>query len=1076
MIFSRLLPLALCLPLIAAAEDFRLQETWETGYAKDDASGPHVLGCWKFDGDETLKDLSGKGNDLTLHGATLAAKGRFGGGLESFPGFPVQDKQHGATTANNPKLSPKGAFTMEMWINAKPELEPRLGPYLLDKKYVAHTDYQWVLGPADKGGQRRMTVNLGFGTESQAFHSLPIKLEAAAWHHVAFTYDGAGEGRFYLDGHAAGVTKHPGYGAVSPGPKPLSIGDRLGSNYSGFPGYIDEVRICDSVLSFEQVRMRIVSSRGVWRRMETARPAEVIVTNLSRTPLTDAKVKISFQGREETTSIKQLAPGKESNIKFAVNSALKPDTYPLSARFEHADYSTEQTAEYQIVPRPVSGQMPVIMWGAGNKDMDRLKDIGFTHYIGIHAETGEIWESGKPALPGKRELIEETRKALDSALAAGLNVVAGLSPGGPFKDNPKYQRLNRKGEPYKRNDIDASLPEFATFFENVGRSVAKAYGDHPAFAAALIDSEVRDDTEVSFNPVDVENYRKFAGTDIPAEVVSKGGVSWDKLKDFPKDRVISDDDPLLKYYRWFWTVGDGWNGLHSALNKGIKTAGRKDLFTWFDPAVRQPSISGSGGNVDVLSHWTYTYPAPLSIGLCADQLFAMSAASKLNQKVMKMTQLIWYRSQTAPPHSGAVGNVVAWEDHDPEAAYITIAPMHLREAFWTKIARPIQGIMYHGWASLVPTDGTGSYKYTNPNTVHVLKELIRDVVVPLGPTLTQIPDERAEAVLYESFTSQMFAHRAAYGNNNGWPADLWLALQHAHVQCDVMYEETLMKNGLNGRKILFMPECDVLTAGQVAKIAAWQKKGGKIVADEFLCPGLKADLVLPSFKRLKKAQEDKAKVLELATTLGPQLDTLGLKQHPMSDNPEIIVRTRREGEALYVFVVNDRREYGTYVGQHGLVMENGLPSSGHITLPTQDANIYDLTRGSQIIPQRINDGVSWQVDLGPCDGRIYMITPKPLIQLSATAPEMAKAGNTAAIAVTITDTRQSPVKAVVPVKVEIRDANGKPAEGDGFYAAKDGVLNLKLDIAANEDSGTWSIRIQELASRMETVKYIKVER
>ena len=34
-----------------------------------------------------------------------------------------------------------------------------------------------------------------------------------------------------------------GFGAVVPGKKELSIGDRLGSNYGGFPGLIDEVRI-----------------------------------------------------------------------------------------------------------------------------------------------------------------------------------------------------------------------------------------------------------------------------------------------------------------------------------------------------------------------------------------------------------------------------------------------------------------------------------------------------------------------------------------------------------------------------------------------------------------------------------------------------------------------------------------------------------------------------------------------------------------------------------------------------------------------------------------------------------------
>ena len=1061
--------------LVPAQTPAHLQDTWETGYTKTDVTGPHVLGCWTFDGDDALKDSSGKGNDLTLHGATLVAQGKFGGGLESFPGFPLQDKDHSAHTVAKPKLSPKGAFTLEMWVKAKPEFEPKLRAFLLDKKYVDHTDYQWTLSEADKAGFRRMTVNLGFGTQSHLFNSEPVKLEAGVWHHLAFTYDGAGEGRFCRDGEAVGVTRHPGFGAISPGTKPLSIGDRLGSNYGGFPGCIDEVRICDGVLSFEQVALRISSSRSVWRRMETAKPVEIIVTNLRRTPMTNAKVHLSLDSREEAVVIKELAPGKDFTTKFMFNTALKPELYTLRARLELGDYTTAQSAEFQIVPRPPPNQMPVVMWGAGPDELTRLKDIGFTHYIGIRAETGGIWEQGKAVPPGKPELIESTRKVLDESLAQGLSVIAGLSPGSLLEQDPKYQRVDRKGVPYPRTDLCASMPEFAPYFENVGRSVAKAYGDHPAFAAALIDSEVRDGSQPSFNAVDTENYRKFAGTDIPAEVALRSGVVWGKLKNFPADRVVSDDDPILKYYRWFWTVGDGWNGLHSALNKGIKSSGRRDLWTWFDPAVRQPSISGSGGSVDVLAHWTYTYPDPLCIGLCADQLFAMSAASGRNQQVMKMTQLIWYRSQTAPVKAGAPGGVVAWEDHDPEAAYITIAPMHLREAFWTKIARPIQGIMYHGWQSLVPTDSTGAYRYTNPNTVHVLKELIRDVVVPLGPTLTQIPDERSEVAYLESFTSQMFARRGSYGNNSGWAADVWFALQHSHVQCDVLFEETLLKkNGLTGRKVLVMPECDVLTRSVVDKILAWQKKGGKIVADEFLCPALKADVTLTSFKRVKNAAQDKAAMLTLARTLGPQVLALGLSAKPACDNPEIIVRTRRQGDTLYVFVVNDLREAGTYTGRHGLVMENGLPSSGTITLPTQDANVYDLTRGGQVVPQRVEGGIAWHVDLGPCDGRIFMIAPKPLIEMKVTAPETAQAGNTAEITVTISDTKLAAVKAILPIELEVRDANGRPAEGNGWYAAKDGTLTVKLDIAANEDPGVWTVRVRERASRMESTKYVRV--
>ncbi|MBB5034136.1 LamG domain-containing protein [Prosthecobacter vanneervenii] len=1041
--------------LISSGAHAALQETWETGYAKDDATGAQVLGCWKFDEES---------KDVTLHGAALNPAGKFGGALESFPGFPVEDKRHAAVVAVKPV---KGAFTLEMWIKPKAAFEPRLRCFLLDKKYVDHTDYQWQIGDADKAGLRRMWVTLGFGAESKTIYSLPFKLETDVWQHVAFTYDGTGEGKFYRNGVAAGGSKLAGFGAVAPGTKPLSIGDRLGSNYGGFPGFIDEVRICEGVLNFERVSLEIATGRRVWRRMETARPVEIICTNLRRETLRAAKLKTSLGGRSEDFIIPDLAPGKSFTAKYALNTALKPDEYELRVRFEAGDYATEQAASLKIVPR-VPERMPVIMWGADGDEMVRLKDIGFTHFIGLGADYGEMWQQKKVVPPAKLEVIAKKRDMLDQALANGLEVIASLSPGRALESEEKNLRIGRDGKPYARPDICASLPDFASFFQVVGMSVAKAYGDHPAFTTTLINSEVRDNTQVSFNSVDVEAYKKFAGTDIPAEVSAKWGVDWTKLKDFPADRVVADDHPILKYLRWFWTVGDGWNGLHTALHKGVKSSRG---WTFFDPAVRQPSISGAGGAVDVLSHWTYTYPDPQKIGMCADQLFAMSAASGKNQRVMKMTQLIWYRSQTAPIGSKAPGEVVAWQDHDPDAAYITIAPMHLKEALWTKIARPVQGIMYHGWQSLVPTDSPGGYRFTNPNTAPVLKQLIHDVIEPLGPALMAIPDERSEVAFLESFTSQMFARRGSYGNNTDWAADVWLALQHAHVQTDMLYEETLLKNGLSGRKVLVMPYCDVLTKSVVTRIQDWQKKGGKIVADEFICPGLKPDFVLPSFKRVKKADVDKTKVLEMAQTVSG----FSLPQKAMCDNPEIIVRTRKFGDATYVFVVNDKREYGTYVGQHGLVMENGLPSSGVVSLKMDAANVYELTGTQFIVPKRGPDGtLSWPVDLGPCDGRIFMVMPKPLLGLKLDVPENAIAGNKGKISVSITTTQDAPTKAVVPVRVDVRDASGKSTEGSGFYAAENGIVEVSLDIAPNEDSGTWEIRVKELASGMEARKWMRV--
>ena len=1039
---------ALCVPWSSHA----LQETWETGYTKEDATGAHILGHWSFE----------KADGLKLNGAVLNPKGRFGGGLESFPGFPVQDKRHAALVEVKPI---KGAFTLEMWIKPKAEFKPELRCFLLDKKYVDHTDYQWQIGEADKSGLRRMFVTLGFGAESKTIYSPPFKM-GEEWQHVAFTYDGAGEGKFYRNGTALGGLRLAGFGPVVAGKKELSLGDRLGSNYGGFPGLIDEVRICDGVLSFERVQMQITASRQVWRRMETARPIDIVVTNLKRDTMKSATLKASLGGKTENFIVPDLAAGKSFTAKYLLNTALKPAEYELRARFEVGDYATEQSTTLQIVPRmPV--RMPVIMWGGGGDEMARMKDLGFTHFIGLGADYGEIWQQKKVVPPAKPEVIAKNRAMLDAALQNGLEVIASLSPSRVLESEAKNLRVDRAGKPYARQDIAASTPEFAPFFQSVGMSVAKAYGDHPAFTTALIDTEVRDSTQVSFNAVDVEAYKKFAGTDFPAEVTAKWGVDWTKLKDFPTDRMIEDEHPILKYLRWFWTVGDGWNGLHTALHKGVKSSGK--VWTFFDPAVRQPSISGAGGGVDVISHWTYSYPDPQKIGMCADQLFAMSAASGKNQRVMKMTQLIWYRSQTAPIGNKAPGEVVAWEDHDPEAAYITIAPMHLKEALWTKISRPIQGIMYHGWQSLVPTESPGAYRFTHSNTAPVLKQLIHDVIEPLGPTLMAIPDERSEVAFLESFTSQMFARRGGYGSNMGWEADVWLALQHAHVQTDIIFEETLLKNGLSGRKVLVMPFCDVLTKSVVARIADWQKKGGKIVADEFLCPALKADVVIQSFKREKKAAEDKAKVLELAKAFR------ALPQKVSCDNPEIITRVRKFGDATYVFVVNDKREYGSYVGQHGLVMENGLPSKGVVSLKAESANVYELTGMQFIVPKRSEDGaMSWPVELGPCDGKIFLVMPKPLLGIQLDVPENATLSNTAKVSARITTTQEAPTKAVIPVRVDIRNANGSAAEGSGFYAAENGIIELSLNLAPNEDPGTWEIRVKELASGMEAVKWMRV--
>ncbi|HRU07488.1 MAG TPA: hypothetical protein P5137_17130, partial [Candidatus Brocadiia bacterium] len=583
----------------------------------------------------------------------------------------------------------------------------------------------------------------------------------------------------------------------------------------------------------------------------------------------------------------------------------------------------------------------------------------------------------------------------------------------------------------------------------------------PAWEGALIHTEIRDGTNLCFHDHDKAAYKAFAGVDIPAEAVSKGGLPYGRIKGFPASRIVPDDHPILKFYQWFWTVGDGWNNLHTQVHRGLKTATQPGFWTFFDPAVRCPPIWGSGGEVDVISQWTYTYPDPPKMGQAADELFAM-ADGRPGQRVMKMTQVIWYRSGTAPSLPKNKEDYTEWEKNIPDAKFITIAPDHLSEAFWFKLSRPVQGIMYHGWGSLVEAQH-GSYRYTNPQTSKRLAALIREVALPLGATLIQIPDRGTDVALLESFASNVFGSRGTWGWGGAWAANAHIMLQWARMQPRIVYEETILRDGLDNFKVLVMPDCDVLPQSVADRIRAWQRKGGVIVGDENLAPGLTPDVLIRKLDRKGPPDKDKAALQAMAEQVRQELSAV-VTWFADSSSPDAIVRVRTYKDTDYLFAVNDKRTYGDYVGQHRKVMEKGLPLDAKVSIRRKGVWVYDLLASRLVDAKPSGEGVEWAVSFGPGEGRLFMVSPKPVggvkVEIASRQPQERKA----AVKVTVADRDGKPLAAVAPVKVEILDPEGKPAEFSGHYGAKDGVVELALDLAANDAAGTWTVKAVELAS------------
>ena len=1063
----------------------RLCEPWQAEYSGEAATGKHVIGLWNFDAGAEMEDSSGRGHDLTLEAAMISPNGRHGSCLESFCGWPVEDTVHRAQAKDHADLSPPGAFTIELWIKPKAELNAEYpSAFLVDKKYVADDDYQLILGRQDRNGNRALTACLGFGVSSSTWHARPFVFATDQWYHVAFTYDAAGTGSFFVNGRPLGSERIDGRKSISPGRHILSIGDRIGSYYHGFPGLIDQVRISRGVLEFRRARFDSISYRHCFVRMEAGASQLFRVTNLQRSPLDEATVTVLCNGMaEKQVELSNLASGGSLQIEYPLDTSVRPDAYPLVARLVVTGddpVETEETFSVQIVPRPTPDRFPVLMWGIYGrvtKEIERLKQIGFTHVLGVSADSSKIWEAGQPTEAGTPERIAETRAALESALANDLTLAASLSPGSYAKGKEEFRRVDREGKIATREDVCGLFPEVIKFCYNVGASIAKTYGNHPALGAAMIHTEVRDHASPCFHPHDFEAFKKYSGIDIPAEISSRRGVDYTKLADFPKSRVIPDDNPIYRFYRWYWKEGDGWPGLNTALQRGLESAGRDDLWTYHDPAVRVASVYGSGGEVDYLSQWTYSYPDPIRIGLATDELFAMAGGTGGKQQVMKMTQVIWYRSQTAPQPKKPEDELTykaRWEQEQPGAPFITIAPMHMREAFWTKIARPIKGIMYHGYQSLVPCDTLGGYRFTNPATQHELARLIRQVVRPLGPTLLNVPAAKSDVAFLECFASEMFARRGTYGWGGSWAGDAYHVLLWAGLQPEIVFDETIIDRGLDGFRVLVMTDCDVITEKMLQRIKAFQAAGGLIVGDERLSPAIKPDILIPVYSRTGRAEQDKAEFLKLAAGLRAELDTR-YSRYVDSSDPEVMPYLRRQGKADYVFVVNDRREYGDYVGQHGLVMENGLPSDAKLSINRPSAFVYDLVEHRQVPTRQENGKTVMAIHLGPCDGRVFMATDRAVAKVDLALPKTVKRGQNAKCTVAVTDGEGRPLDAVIPMEITIRDARGRPAEFSGYYATAGGAVKLALDIAPNDPPGIWQVEARELAGGRATIKYFRVE-
>lgn len=917
-----------------------------------------------------------------------------------------------------PELTPAGAFRIAFEITLEPPrnqdrllfLWDNKGDYYGDKSGKPQKNSGFTIGMyrAPNGKVIVPKAWLGFGKETFAVSGVSVAAVPGKKYLFEFYYNGSGLAAFYIDGKLnREVAVFPG-GPVAPALYKTAIGNRTVGNYLGFDGKIHSVKMMTAKAEHLVVR---AAGRKVFQRGEKNAVLKVEIRNVSH---------------QETEGLKV---GGKKIISVPVRTNLTAGDYKVDFSFNGKKYSLT----YTIAPL-IHEKMPILMWGFGDS-FHILRETGFTHMLNSYAGP----QFFRPKENHKAKMLSE----LDEMYKYGFFFSDYFTLPHYPQVTKKYPRLTRDGKPYlkgRKMNLDAQNPQAQKDMREWAEKFALTYDGHPALQMLDICSEIRDWSMPSFSKYERDACRKATGADIPAKVNGRS-IHYLQIPGLPVSRIIPDNNPYLVYYRWFWSNGDGWNPLFSIIADGYRKHLPSTFKSYFAPAVRQPPCRAVGGNADFLGQWSYSNPEPMLLAATADELLATGNG----RPVIQGTQLILYRNASAPKNV-KVSPEPAWVAKEKDANYITNPPDTLIQSVWATLSRPVHGMIFHGDGSFYPPPikGASIYRCTNDKSEPALRKLIQEVIQPLGPALRKVKGKKSEVAILHSFTSSVLALRGSYGWG-GWLPDLHIALQTAGLDPHVIFEEDILEGKTDHIKIIFLSHCDVLTESLYKKLMEFQVRGGIVVADEFAPPAILPNLRFHTVARGRDVLQNKKNLVKLGAKIRKQLAGHYVPRSETSA-PDLISHLRDD----YLFVINDKRTFGDYIGQWKRFAEKALPNKGTVTVNRKAGAVYDLVKRCAVPFKVVNGKTVIDVAFDGAGGKLFLLLDSPLkpftLVVKPNGEVIAKSGTSA----------------VIPVQLTVRDPKGKETDDTHYGAAVNGEFRYKINIPENAAKGKWSIELKSL--------------
>lgn len=803
----------------------------------------------------------------------------------------------------------------------------------------------------------------------------------------------------------------------------------------------------------------------------------VRIANASTRKLAPMSVDASLISRSIHThpfaevSIPELAAQTSTTITIPLQAhRFRSGSYWLVVRLCSGDATVATDAARLVVCKPIPAERMDVFWWGGANIAEQIRDVAEAGVTVMHEfgrRSPELWELGcRLGLS-----YYSYPPALNAAPAAIRDAF----------ENPKAG-----GHAVRVDELDPAFREWAI---QTAQSHARAWRANRRLRYVLLNSEYETRTYPNLSAAAEARYEKRLGfarpkeADVPYHCFSPAT----SLARFPT-RIVPDDAPLYKWFRFFYADGGG--GLNeitcSQAQAIAKIAPR--IVTLHDPVLRAPQFHGRWEGMKLLNHWTYVEQNPLDVAAFADEMVCLGRRSGWKQQISQMVQIIAYRKSAMPENQDQAPNYLE------DAPFVAIPPGILSEAMWLVMSRPIDMVAFHGLKTAVETQEKQTYRYTNPGTLAALQRVSRELIQPYGPALKRIKAQPGPRVALLLSAANTIFGRIAEG---GGTRTLHNPLTAGRFPVDVLYDEDVQDGALENYAVLAIPQCRFLLRSVQREIAEFQRGGGTILLDP------DAKLSFPDALRLPQASSGQTagrklelvpgEVLELPSSSRARLDAdlrlvaAALREQLLprlnagltvdSPHPYVVLDARRSGELTYVFAINDQRTVGPYLGPYGSVLEQGVPITAAITFRDPPGALYDALEKRQLSLAQAADqaGGTVEVAIEGAWGKLLVAGAEAFGDTELSVSDRTEDDELVTIRAQARYVSGRSVKGVVPLRFDVLSPDSELNDCSRFTAtAEDGSWTTRFPIARNEPPGIWTARLTELISGRVTTGQFRV--